>query len=248
MLARRTFLSAFTGLAALMISPCVFSRSDSHRWSEEAIRLGRPIAEPLVDHPFVRGMADGTLPKAAALRYLSQNLPYLENYAACFEKLEQRLKSPKDRALARRWIDETRATADWTTQLWQRIADAPSGPKLPIAPAAGVQRYMLLERSAVEDPSPAVAMAALLPCFWVYDVVGRSIAAHRKLDGNPYAEWAAYGSPEYGETVAAAIDLQDRLADSENDAVRQRALDVFLEACRMEKAFFDEAVGIKPME
>ena len=92
--------------------------------------------------------------------------------------------------------------------------------------------------------SPAVGMAALLPCFWVYGVVGKGIAKIRRLENNPYAEWvSAYGSAEYEKNVASAVGLADRLAAKASDEERRKATEAFLEGCRLEKAFFDAPLG-----
>ncbi|MFL4468285.1 thiaminase II/PqqC family protein, partial [Brucella melitensis] len=40
--------------------------------------------KPYIEHDFVRGLGDGTLPKAAFLHYLRQDYVYLHHYARAF--------------------------------------------------------------------------------------------------------------------------------------------------------------------
>lgn len=107
-LSRRSFvrrLSALTALGfAVAARPLAAAAvgEEPQLWSRQALPLGLPIAEPLIDHPFVRGFALGTLPLEQALVYMDQSIPYLSNYAECFALFEGILTESEDKALARR--------------------------------------------------------------------------------------------------------------------------------------------------
>lgn len=249
-LSRRSFvrrLSALTALGFAMAARPLAAAAvgeEPQLWSRQALPLGLPIAEPLIDHPFVRGFALGTLPLEQALVYMDQSIPYLSNYAECFALFEGILTESEDKALARRWRDETVAALEWNHGLREKLSGGKRKATDKITPLSATVRYMKLERDSVLSGSPAVGMAALLPCFWVYGVVGKGIAKIRRLENNPYAEWvSAYGSAEYEKNVASAVGLADRLAAKASDEERRKATEPFLEGCRLEKAFFDAPLG-----
>lgn len=248
LLTRRTLFQNTAALALLGALPFEFAfagvRTSAAPWSQKALAKARPIAEPLVRHPFVQGLASGRLPRETALAYLVQNLPYLINYAECFEILEKRLEDEADKALARRWAKETHEALAWTKTLCTDLAGGKVPYTEPVIATANVKGYMQLERSSAEDRSPTVAMAALLPCFWVYMVFGQGISKSIVREKNPYAEWVSfYGSKDYAANVQSAVALADKLAARAGEADRSRALEVFLKGCRFEKALFDEAVA-----
>ena len=68
---------------------------------------------------------------------------------------------------------------------------------------AACQHYTsYLVATAWSAPYP-VAVAALLPCFWIYAEVGRDIHA-RSVAGNPYQAWiATYADEEFHAWVRA---------------------------------------------
>lgn len=63
------------------------SQPQPHYSSELFTRLRAATLDdwkPYIDHEFVRGLGDGTLPKAAFLHYLRQDYVYLHHYARAF--------------------------------------------------------------------------------------------------------------------------------------------------------------------
>ena len=85
---------------------------------------------------------------------------------------------------------------------------------------AACQHYTsYLVATAWSAPYP-VAVAALLPCFWIYAEVGRDIHA-RSVAGNPYQAWiATYADEEFHAWVRAFCATVDRLADEATPATR----------------------------
>lgn len=212
------------------------------RWSTSAFFAAEPVVDAVLAHPFVEGLAKGTLEKDVFLWYLAQNAPYLESYALSFEALGKRLPEA-DRALARRWIEETLATLAWTKDLYGRLAGHPleASPWREASPT--LRLYADFEAVAAARGDPAVAMAALLPCFTMYQHVGRHVARIRVLEGNPYAEWVSgYGTPEYDETVALAVGLADRLASEASPEIRGRMTKAYLTSCRLEWMLWSAAM------
>lgn len=240
-------------LAALALlgaaSPLLHAKAPA-AWHDEAFRRAEEAARRAVGTAFVRELAAGTLPRAAFTTYLSWNAVYLEGYAASILALRARLEADSPLgARFDRWAKETDETRLWTLDLYARWAGRP----LDLSEARGsvpdcVRRYMALESASARRAHPAVGMAALLPCFWIYGEMGRYCRAHAKPKGNPYLEWfSASMAPEYAQSVEEAARTADELARGADASVHERMTEVFLEACGLEAEFFEAAVrGARP--
>ncbi|MCF0254537.1 MAG: thiaminase II, partial [Duodenibacillus sp.] len=102
--------------------------------------------------------------------------------------------------------------------------------------------YSAFEAQCAGMRPVAVAAAALMPCFWIYEQAGFAVAALRKTEGNPYAEWIAwYGSPDYSATVEEALAFADELAEASDPRTCEAMTEAFLRACRYEWMFFEAA-------
>lgn len=98
----------------------------------------------------------------------------------------------------------------------------------------------LLKATAMEEL--AVECAAVLPCFWIYQEVGKAIHRSARLEGNPYAKWIeTYADETFEQSVRTAIAVCDRLAADASDETRARMTQIFLDATRLELRFWHSA-------
>lgn len=195
--------------------------------------------------PFNRALCDGTLSGEAFRHYIIQDAHYLEGFA---------------RALA---LAATRAPdADSVRQLAQSAAGAiaverqlhehylglygvstevfASTPPTPVC-----EHYVSFLVATAASRGVAEAMAALLPCFWVYRDVGRAIHAAARAD-NPYRAWIdTYAGEEFDAAVEAACVLADRLAESAGAAERKRMHAAFARSTLLEWMFWDSAWNLR---
>lgn len=89
---------------------------------------------------------------------------------------------------------------------------------------------------------PAIGMASVLPCFWIYKQVGDYIYQHYQPTHNPYFDWIqTYSVEAYGEAVAKAIRFADELASIEGERTAHKMIENFLIVSRMEYLFLDRA-------
>ncbi|MCF0254653.1 MAG: hypothetical protein HUK26_10005, partial [Duodenibacillus sp.] len=111
---RRALARALAAAALSGAAPCAFAAAPKGMatWSGQARGAAAAIAEAVKKHPFVRGLADGTLPRESFLYYLAQNVHYLEGYAQSLSALGMRLTIDRHRALAKRWAQDTLAERD----------------------------------------------------------------------------------------------------------------------------------------
>lgn len=205
-------------------------------FSERVWAAETPMRAAIDDLPFVRGLGAGTLDRDRFTYYMAQDAHYLDGYAralstaaataGCTDDLAFWAKSAYDVAVVER--DLHRAYVD-------DIARHPRSPT-----CVGYASYLLGVAHTQGYPE---LVAALLPCFWVYQDVGaRMLAATDDLDAHPYADWIrTYADPSFAAATLKAREIVDRTAASAGPATLARMGESFAQATRWEWAFWDAA-------
>lgn len=195
-------------------------------WRENA-----DLARAALEHPFVRGLGDGTLPRAAFQRYVAQDAFFLEAFARAYALALARCP---DRSGARDFFmllagvqEELKLHAGYAAR-WGVPLDG-------VEPAEATLHYtdFLLATAALGGLGEVCA--AMTPCMRLYAFLGQSLAEEGPSPDNPYAEWVlTYADPGF-EALAATLEaLLDRYAA---DAPGVRA--AYRRAMVLENAFFE---------
>jgi thiaminase/transcriptional activator TenA len=192
-------------------------------------------------HPFVRGLADGSLPEAAFRHYLVQDYLFLIHFvranALALVKAESlaamREKSAAIAGLLQEMTLHVGVCAEWGL-------DEAALQATPEAAATVAYTRWVMDRGLSGDILDLEV--ALAPCTVGYGEIALRIEAHpsRRRSGNPYEAWiAAYAGEDYQALARAAAARLDRLGESHGAAARFAALTAsFREAARLEAAFW----------
>ncbi|GAB3929649.1 aminopyrimidine aminohydrolase [Microlunatus endophyticus] len=197
----------------------------------------------ITGHPFLTGLADGSLPEPVFDRYLLDDAHYLTGYSAALAALSSRAIDPDGRLLLAR---SAAGAVEGERQL-HRGHLVPRGidPDAPGAaePSPTCVGYVESLRAAAALGPFAVGMAAVLPCFRVYAEVGAWIVAQRKpTAGHPYRDWIdTYADPAFAEIVRSAEDYTDRLAEAAGRLEQAAMLAAYTRSTRFEWMFWDAA-------
>lgn len=109
----------------------------------------------------------------------------------------------------------------------------------PLSPACHHYSSYLIA-TAWAEPYP-VALAALLPCFWIYAEVGKAIHEHA-ASPNSYQAWIdTYAGQEFHDAVAAVIATTDRVAAKQSPETLEAMHAAFTRATQLEWMFWDSA-------
>ena len=178
-------------------------------------------------HPFLKGLAQGTLPLDGFRRYLIQDYLYLIQYARGYalgaykgETLEEIRAASKIMAAI---LDvemplHIAYCADWGLTE-ETMAAAPEDMRML------AYTCFFLERGAAGDKLDLDV--ALAPCIVGYAEIAQWMLddPNTVLAGNPYAPWIeAYAGPEYREAVATAIDTLEALGQRRGAEARYPSL------------------------
>jgi thiaminase (transcriptional activator TenA) len=192
------------------------------------------------DHPFVRGVADGSLPVAGFERYVRQDYVFLVDYGRLLALGAARAP---DLETMRHFADLTQAILGAEMELHRAFARefGITEAELEAEPPAPVTRAytdFLLRTAALGDFGELAA--ALLPCMWGYAEIGARLAGEPPPPDPRYAKWiATYADPEFGALAAWCRALVDRLAAETGEAGRERMRHAFLVCSEHELAFWD---------
>jgi thiaminase/transcriptional activator TenA len=190
------------------------------------------IAEAALAHPFVRGIADGTLDQDRFAGYVAQDAFFLESFARAYALA---IAHSPDRAALDAFadlLDGVRAELRLHASYAQRWGIDLS--TVTPAPATTAYTDFLLATAALGGVG--LTCAAMTPCMRLYAHLGQRLA-DGPVDGR-YAEWVdTYADPAF-ETLAATLEgLLDRYANPDSPRVRA----VYRRAMHLELAFFTAA-------
>ena len=113
----------------------------------------------------------------------------------------------------------------------------------PLSPATHHYSSFLLANAW--SKSYPVALAGLLPCFWIYAEVGRDIIG-RAAKNNPYDSWiATYAGDEFHTLVREVIAIVDRVAAVASEETREEMHIAYTHAAKLEWMFWDSAYRLE---
>ncbi|MFN0101317.1 MAG: TenA family protein [Bryobacteraceae bacterium] len=194
--------------------------------SDELWKAIAPIYAKTLEHPFLKGLTDGTLPPGRFQFYLGQDAAYLDAFS-------QALLTLAGKAPNREWADTLRRHAA------EAIASEKKAPAAPMAPVNYAYTNHL--RVAVADGAFAEGLAALLPCYWIYREVGRVLIKKGSKNG-AYQKWIDnYGGEEYAKSVRQVLAMYNAEAPKLTAAQRARCRELFVLSARYEYLFWDMA-------
>jgi thiaminase (transcriptional activator TenA) len=198
-----------------------------------------PTYAAILAHPFLRGLTDGTLPRAAFRHFVVQDAHYLRDYARALAVCAA--KAPDEDGV--RAFAEDAVGAIVAEQEMHRGFMAELGEVEP--QAAGVlpttRAYTSYLLATVHGGSFAEGLAAVLPCYWIYARVGGELLVRSSPDPL-YARWiAAYGDEAFQAVVRRVLAVADRVGEELSAAERRRALEHFSTTSRYEWMFWDAA-------
>jgi len=198
-----------------------------------------PIFKSILAHPFIKGLTDGSLSKENFKFYVIQDALYLREFAKALSIAAA--KSPEED-----WIIMFNEHSAGALKVERALHDslfrdfgisANKVSQTPIAPTNQAYTSYLLS-VAYSSPFHEV-VGALLPCYWIYWEVGKSLIS--KGSPNPlYQKWIdTYGGEEFAEVVKEVLNLTNKISRRLPHNEKQAMKDHFVTTSRYEWMFWD---------
>jgi thiaminase/transcriptional activator TenA len=200
---------------------------------------GETVYRSILRHPFLEGLAAGTLDRHAFRFYVVEDVYYLTEFARVLSIVAA--KAPRDP-----WIvafnRDAIATLEAERSLHESylrefgLSEEELSTRPPAPTTLAYTSYLL--KTAYSAPF-AETLASVLPCYWIYAEVGRELTAKGSPDPL-YQRWIdAYGSEEYAATVESVLSIMDEVAAGETPASKARMVQHFVTTSRYEWMFWD---------
>lgn len=204
-------------------------------------RAALPIWRAQLEHPFVRGIGDGTLEEERFRRWLLQDYRYLTEFARVFALAAAKA----DRLESMSWYASILDLTLNSEMALHRTLAARFGltgadlERAPMWPTTRAYTDFLVRTAANGDILDL--LAALLPCTWGYVYVARELTAAEHPPDPRYAEWIdTYASDAFAEAAERLRSELDRLADAGlGEAKRVKLEETFVTSSRYEWQFWE---------
>ncbi len=195
-----------------------------------------PVIEAIFSHPFQQSLAKGTLSQAQFLEYLRQDSLYLIDFSKALTLVSARLPHDFSSCFLKLALGAIEAERELHHRYLTRHQGLWSVDK---NPACFAYTHYLLSMAALGTIEEAVA--SLVPCFWIYQIVGEYIAKIA-IKPNPFDIWIdAYASPSFKEAVDSIVDVMNVLASSASLDIQEKMRAAFRRASMLEWFFWDDA-------
>lgn len=194
-------------------------------------------------HPFNQELAQGTLPMEKFIFYLSQDALYLADFSRalaltaarlpCNTHMQQFIQFALDAIKAERdlhsgYINQYHATRDIEINL-----------TVEQSPTCFMYTNYLLKMASLASVEEAVS--SLLPCFFVYNEVGKKMVVNL-CTKNPYHDWIKlYSGESFELSVHSAIKIINELAHDLSELAKEKMIWAFVRATELEWFFWESA-------
>jgi thiaminase/transcriptional activator TenA len=212
----------------------------SGRFSEQVRTRCEAVWEAQHQHPFVRGLGDGSLDQPRFIVWLQQDYLFLIEYARLFALAAARAPDVE----TMKWMigmahgvlhNEMLLHLAYAIEFGLSRQELEAAVKLPTTRAytdhllrsAGMGAYVEL-------------VAALLPCVWGYAEIAQRLVRQTPPPNRRFGRWIdLFSGPLADKLVRAGRDLLDRLASSSGPRALALAEDAFAVSSRYEWMFWE---------
>ena len=205
-------------------------------WSREVWDKSSRIYNAILELSFLKELSDGSLGNDAFGRYIAQDEIYLKNYYHQMNLIAEMMDNECDRNL---FISFAQSGMEGETAMHDLLISR-YGIDTQVESSVVTSGYNTHIREGISTGNTCVALAAVLPCMWIYNRVGQHILNNSALEGNPYKEWILeYGQEEFTVGVNQVLKLIDTLSAGADEQTRQMMDYYYLKSALYEYAFWD---------
>jgi thiaminase (transcriptional activator TenA) len=192
----------------------------------------RVIAERCLAHPFVRGIADGSLDPERYRGFIVQDVYFLEAFARGYAHCLARAPDREGLYDFHRLLDGVFEELE----LHRGVAERLGIDLARVHPAPATLDYTrFIERAVVAGVTVGETLAAMTPCMRLYAYLGAELGRAPLPADHPYRDWIeAYAGGEFQALAALIESLLDRYS-----AGSAREREHYLRAMELEHAFFE---------
>lgn len=198
------------------------------------------------EHPFVKGIQDGSLDKDKFKYYIMQDYLYLKEYAKVFAIGVAKAKTLETANLFAKYIAVMNGELDVYSGYMGKfnVSQEEIDDMKPSLDNLSYTSYML--RVAYEEGEVEI-LAAILSCAYSYEVIAKKIVENNpnSINDEFYGDWIkGYASNEYASGNIILIETMNQLTKDYTEKQIQHLIDIFEHVQDM-NLYFGKCHGIK---
>ena len=214
------------------------------KFSEVLFKEVEELWNKYLEHPFLKGIGEGTLEREKFKNYLVQDYLYLKDYAKVFAMGLVKSRTMKEMKFYHEAIkgvldDETAVHISYLKNFGLNPEDIEKYHCELIT--ASYTSYML--GIALKGDSKDIAMI-IMPCTWSYYYIGKHLYENYKdsLENNFYRPWIEeYASEEFRVCAEKWINYIDELCSDISEEEMEYLKDIFIKSSLYEMEFWNMA-------
>lgn len=196
-----------------------------------------PIYQRILELPFIKELTAGTLSARRFTHYVQQDALYLVDFARALALISAKAKSGTDIISFLKYaqvaiIGERELHEFYFDHYKTDCCVAKNS-------ACFAYTHFLISTAAIQSLEEAVA--AVLPCFWIYRNVGKHVYQNFTKN-NPYEKWIlTYADEEFSSVVDEALLIAQRLYQEASPSIRRSMKELGMQSAALEWQFWDVA-------
>ena len=205
------------------------------------------IRQAILEHPFITGIGDGTLPVDRFKYYVIQDYVYLIDYSRALAIASARAIDLQDMSWFAGLLDETlnqemALHRSYCQEFGINLQELES-----VEPASTTKSYTNFLLKTAYQGSFGELVASLLPCQWGYWEIGDHLLKRGLPTSAPlYAQWIKmYTSEEFTELAHQIREMADRIGGGAGLAEQAAMRQAYTDSVRLEHRFWDMAYGLE---
>ena len=205
------------------------------------------IRQAILEHPFITGIGDGSLPVDRFKYYVIQDYVYLIDYSRALAIASARAIDLQDMSWFAGLLDETlnqemALHRSYCQEFGINLQELES-----VEPASTTKSYTNFLLKTAYQGSFGELVASLLPCQWGYWEIGDHLLKRGLPTSAPlYAEWIKmYTSEEFTELAHQIREMADRIGGGAGLAEQAAMRQAYTDSVQLEHRFWDMAYGLE---
>jgi len=205
-----------------------------------------PVWQSYLEHPFVKGIGEGTLDKEKFIHYMKQDYVYLIEYSRVFAIGATKANDLDTMTI---FANLLHGTMNFEMDLHREYAAkfGISNEELEATePSATMTSYTSYMISQAQIGGVENAVAGVLACAWSYNWIGKQLAKWPgALEHEFYGNWVQmYASDGFTEIANDCINLINEIAKDKPEHELQKLEEIFVKTSYFEYMFWDMAENI----
>ncbi|MFG6147108.1 thiaminase II [Halobacillus sp. B23F22_1] len=216
-------------------------------FTDRLYEKAKPIWDQYLEHPFVKGIGDGSLELEKFKFFMKQDYLYLIDYCRVFALGSVKANQLKTMTM---FAEMLHSTLNEEMELHRRYAERIGIGREELEhtqPSSTLLAYTSYMLNKAQQGSEAEVAACVLACAWSYNEIGLTLNQKEGASEHEfYGDWIKmYASDEFTDLAENMKQLMNQLADDKPEREKAHLEEIFLHTSKFEYLFWEMAETMK---